>query len=235
MDEQKHIILDDVDTWPSEVQMLLNSVKITKDNRRTVAEGIHALVKDCTVSGFHCTRLTQAEQAVLLTSRRIYPLEPEHALTRIQDRVLAGDFSEKIGAALKQNSAAARKERKGLFHFLLEREVPDSFYHFFRYWGGEALYLPFIKQDGEMERALHAVGIACIVEVSIPVRILPDQIAANGILSMHAQWNKIRGIGEEGRYGWVESDLEVLRIIQHGSPDFEPFVEGLSWFRPIHS
>jgi hypothetical protein len=131
MNEKKHIILDDVETWPSEVQPFLNSTKITKDNQRAVAEGVHALVKDCTVSGFHCTRLTQAEQAVVLTSRRIYPLVPEHALTRIEDRVMAGDFAEEVGNALKQNSAAARKGRKGLFHFLLEREVPESFYHFF--------------------------------------------------------------------------------------------------------
>jgi hypothetical protein len=235
MDENGHFILDDVETWPSEVRALLRSAEITKDNRRTVAEGIHALVKDCTISGFHCTRLTEAEQAILLSSRRIYPLGPEHALARIQDRVLAGDFSQQIGNALKQNSAAARIGRKGYFHFLLEREVPDSFYHFFRYWGGESLYLPFIKEDGEMEQALHAVGIACVVEVSIPVQMLPHQTAANGILSMHAQWNKIQGIGEEGRYGCVESDLEVVRIIQHGSPDFRPFLEGVSWFRPIHS
>jgi hypothetical protein len=235
MNENKHIVLDDVDTWPSELRTFLISAEITKDNRGAIVEGIHGLVEACTVSGFHCTRLTLAEQAVLLTSRRIYPLRPEHALARIEDRVQAGDFSEEVGNALKQNSAAAREERKGLFHFLLEREVPNSFYHFFRYWGGEALYLPFIKEDGEMERALHAVGNACVVEVSIPVQTLPYQIAAAGLLSMYAQWYGIAGIGEEGRYAWVESDLEVLRIVQYGSPEFERFIEGVSWFRPIHS
>jgi hypothetical protein len=84
-----------------------------------------------------------------------------------------------------------------------------------------------------MERALHAVGIACIVEVSIPVQMLPHQTVASGLLSMHAQWNENQGISEEGRYGWVENDLEVVRIIQYGSPDFEAFTKGVSWFRPI--
>lgn len=233
-DEDAPIALDRECTWPPEVLKLLQSNVMAQAGNNALTEQLDAQVQHRSIVGYQCTRL-HADEIARLESEDLFPLTPALQRGRIQRRVDAGDLPYDLAKILLQESLAGdQRSRGGLLHFLLTKEVPDSFWHFFRYWGGEALYLPHIHNSGEIEHALRSIGCPCILEVTIPISALGCNTAANGLIYSYLVHRGVPNVREAGTHGTVTVPARVHRIVRYGSDDFQDFIGTVSWPRPIH-
>lgn len=125
------------------------------------------------VTGWHCSRLTDAEVRHILREGMQLP-NATMLNRRIDALVASGDLEPDIALRLKEKNQGADKNRAGMiwFCFFHPRLAGESgIERFFRHWGGEALYNSH-EHDPITSSAIRVVGTPCVVEADIPIASL---------------------------------------------------------------
>lgn len=227
------IALDDETTWPQTVLDLLNSSFCDSAAAREEVVGkIHALIKDREIIGYHCTRLADDEIACL-KAEGLRPLTEELRQSRVQKRVKAGDLtSDMADRLLSLGINGDGCYRQGYSCFFFTKKVGAWCWKFFRYWGGESIYVPHMNCDSDEKNKLISIGTPCIIEIAVPVSAIPDHSLASGLLYEYCRCRKIPY--PEASNGIARETMRVLRVIQYGSPEFTTRTHDISWPHSIH-
>ena len=227
------IALDDEATWPSTVLRLLDaSVARLPTAEAEVVTEIDNLIREDEIFGYHCTRLAR-DEIELIKMEGLCPLTPELRNSRVERRVGAGDFSREIADRfLDFGLSGDGRHRLGYSCFYFTKALGDWCWKFFRYWGGESIYGSHMNADSEERRALRSTGIPCIIELAVPIVATKGQAIARGFLY---EYSRRRGIKiQESGYDTAAISLQVLRVIEYDSPDFQDLTRNISWPWPIH-
>ncbi len=134
---------------------------------------VRAELNTCEVIGWHCTRLTDTEIALIEATGMQLP-NVQVLNERIDRLVESGQMTGLIADALKGTNQAGEMNRSGRlwFCFFAPREAGESgIYRFFRHWGGEALYNSHEDND-VTSPALASIGTPCVVEAAVQIRSL---------------------------------------------------------------
>ena len=234
MSEKSTIVLDDETTWPRTVLKFLDaSASELAAERAQVADRIHALIEDLEIVGYHCSRLADDEIARIKVEG-LCPLTEELRRSRVNRRVEAGDLSPEMADRLLSSGIAGdNRLRLVNSHFFFTKEVVKECFEFFRYWGGESIYLPHIYPGSEeIKEKLSSLGVPCIVEVAVPVSAIQYHSVAYGLLYEYGRRRSIRL--PEDSYDSAQESMRVLRVIQYGSPEFVSRTRDISWPTPIY-
>lgn len=135
--------------------------------------GLIDVLQPYAITGWHCSRLTDAEIRHILREGMQLP-NATMLNHRIDALVASGDFEPEIALRLKQKNQSADTNRAGMvwFCFFHPRLAGESgIERFFRHWGGEALYNSH-ERDPITSSAIRVVGTPCVVEADIPVASL---------------------------------------------------------------
>jgi hypothetical protein len=210
---RNHILLDGIDTWPQSLRDLLNSERdlirsyLQEEKRihdlvegdvlirlrppknphllrwNSIVETIRQLIRDYSIIGFHCTRLTETEiQGIRANGLR--PLSPAFTQQRIERLVQEGRISPAAAQALIERNESSASNRAGhvcFFHCLSTLRDASGLYRLFRSWGGEAVYYHH-EEDSPAREELRRIGTPCIVVGSLrrcdisPIRSLEERI-----------------------------------------------------------
>jgi hypothetical protein len=134
--------------------------------------GLRDVLQPYSLTGWHCTRLTDVE--ILVVQRTGMQLPDRATLFRridavVRDGLLAAD----IGTLLKGTNQAGEEYRAGRIYFCFfpPRADGDGVADFFRYWGGEALYNSH-ENNPLTGMAIASIGVPCIVEAEVPIAFL---------------------------------------------------------------
>jgi hypothetical protein len=181
--------LEDVSSWPDDLLAYLKkNHKLFPDWQQTRSRRVEAgayeramhglwdALQPYAITGWHCTRLTQAEIATIRSTGMQLP--SADMLNRRIDAVLQeGLLTASIADRLKADNQADEEGRTGRIWFCF---FPPHFggqsgiEHFFRHWGGEALYNSH-ERDPEAGTAISRIGTPCLIEADVPIAILqPD-------------------------------------------------------------
>lgn len=201
-------ILDptDLSTWPSDVLSHLDknhSLYLGWESgiNRPSASAYDAAIYElkgflrnsgCTMRGYHCTRLTEAEIQTILSSGMSLPnLTMLHK--RITDVVAAGMLEAAVAQRLLNHNQANDANRTGTIWFcFFPPHIAGQWgiERFFRSWGGEALYNSH-EYDPITGPVLARIGIPCIIEALVPIENFP-------------------------RYSWLETKLVLRFLVSRG-------------------
>ena len=227
------IALDDETTWPQTVLDLLgSSVCDSAAARDKVVSEIHALIADREIIGYHCTRLADDEIACF-KAEGLRPLTEELRQSRVQKRVKAGELTPDMADRLLSLGINGDGcYRLGYSCFFFTKKVGDWCWKFFRYWGGESIYVSHMDSDSETKNRLISIGTPCIIEIAVPVSAIRDHSVASGLLYEYGRRRNIPY--PEASHDIARRPMRVLRVIQHGTPEFATRTHDISWCTPIH-
>ncbi len=205
-------------------------------------DAAHAAVRGaldtCEVIGWHCTRLTDTEIALIEATGMQLP-NVDMLNQRIDRLVEAGQIAASIAGALKGNNEASDKNRAGRlwFCFFAPREAGESGIHrFFRHWGGEALYNSH-ENNNVTSQALTAIGIPCVVEAAVQIRTLSKYSYVTQRVIERFLWAKglfhpEPEIPEEYTAAPIEAG-SIKRVIRHPNFEFMRLTGCQDWQTPI--
>lgn len=227
MCEKPTISLDDETTWPQAVLEVLDANVCESARAQEVAAKVHALVEDREIIGYHCTRLTDDEVA-RVTAEGLRPLTEELRRSRVQRRVEAGDLSpEMADQILNSGITGDGLHRLGYSCFFFTREVGEWCWKFFRYWGGESIYVPHMCSDNEVKNRLISIGAPCIIEIAVPVSTIQYHSVAQGFLYEYGRRRNFQY--PEASHDTAREPMRVLRVVRYGSPEFTCRTRDVSW------
>jgi hypothetical protein len=232
-----HLIsLADPTTWPRNLVGVLERHEtlfqawFTGHPVQSVAafDAAHADVRGaldtCEVIGWHCTRLTDAEIALIEADGMRLP-NVQMLNERIDRLVETGQIAAPIAYALKGTNQAGDENRAGRlwFCFFAPREAGESGIHrFFRHWGGEALYNSHEKNNATSP-ALASIGTPCVVEAAVQIRTLSQYSFVTQSVIKRFLWAKGHFDPEpEIPEGYTVASIKagsIKRVIRH--PDLE--------------
>ncbi|MGH6680310.1 MAG: hypothetical protein ACREDL_15595, partial [Bradyrhizobium sp.] len=135
--------------------------------------GLIDVLQPYAITGWHCSRLTDAEIRHVLREGMKLP-NATMLSRRIDALVGSGDLELDIALRLKEKNQSADTNRAGMvwFCFFHPRLAGESgIERFFRHWGGEALYNSH-ESDPITSSAICVVGTPCVVEADIPIASL---------------------------------------------------------------
>lgn len=135
--------------------------------------GLIDVLQPFAITGWHCTRLTDAEIDQILREGMQLP-DTAMLNRRIDALVASGDLAPDIAARLKAKHQCGDTNRAGMvwFCFFHPRLAGESgIERFFRHWGGEALYNSH-ERDPITSPAISVIGTPCVVEADIPIASL---------------------------------------------------------------
>lgn len=188
--------------------------------------------------GWHCTRLTDAEIALIEATGMQLP--NAHILNeRIDKLVEAGQIIGRIADALKSTNQAGDINRIGKlwFCFFAPNEAGEGGIHrFFRHWGGEALYNSH-ENNNLTSQALTSIGTPCVVEAVIQIRSLNQHSYVTQRVIERFLWGK----------GVLHSEPEILegysldpiaagsikRVLKYPDVEFSRLTGYKNWQTPI--
>jgi hypothetical protein len=227
------ISLDDESTWPPAVLKHLEAnVGELAVAQVEFVSAIDELIGDQEIIGYHCTRLTQDEVA-RVKAQGLCPLTEEMRQSRVQRRVEAGNISPEMGARLLQLGLGGNgRHRLGYSCFFFTKEIGEWCWKFFRYWGGESIYVPHMSTDSEERNTLRAIGAPCIIEIAVPVSAIPHKSVAQGFLYEYGRRRDIQI--REASHDVARVPMRVLRVIEYGSSDFTRRTKDIPWPNTIH-
>lgn len=227
------ISLDDEATWPPAVLKLLDAnLGALAAEQVEFVSAIDELISDREIIGYHCTRLTQDEIA-RVKAQGLCPLTEELRQSRVQRRVEAGDMSSEMGERLLQSGLRDNgRHRLGYSCFFFTNEIGEWCWKFFRYWGGESLYVTHMSTDSDERNTLRAIGAPCIIEIAVPVSAIAHQFVAQGFLYEYGRRRDIQI--REASHDVARVPMRVLRVIEYGSCDFANRTRDIPWPNIIH-
>lgn len=177
--------LQDCHSWPEAVRDFLSANEALFQAQRTPSEDwmeserrgrefdrlhdeLEELLARFSMTGYHCTRLTEAEIAEV-QANGLQPLSPELLNWRIRRL----DLPNRLRERLCLGNDAGERSRQGKIWFCLFPPVEEAMgvEPFFRCWGGESLYR-WHEDDPEMGPILRRIGTPCAVELRVPIRLM---------------------------------------------------------------
>ena len=197
--------------------------------------GLRRALQPYQILGWHCTRLTDAEEEVIRRNGMQLP-EAEMLANRIDALVKTSLITPDIARRLKSENRASEQSRAIYFCFFPPRNADeDGIGRFFRHWGGEALYVCH-ENDPITSPAISCVGTPCIVEADVPIPLL--RMNGNLRTSIYSRYLASRGapINCDDYEDRIEHPLpakSVRRVITFSDPDFYSLTGCSEWCRPI--
>lgn len=243
----------DEKTWPRDVLDYLdqfgwvfkawerrgrNSAEVPAAQYDEVVYGFRAVLQRHTLHGYHCTRLTEPEISAIITSG-MQPLSG----AKLRDRIVAlhrsGLITSAFARLLSSKNYADDHNRQGMIWFIFfpPHRVPEhGVDHFFRYWGGESLYMPH-QRDGLFDPKLGQIGTPCLVEADVPIASLNEHSFLDTIIAR--RYLKRRGFrtresvdGENYAKHPIPA-AAIRRIIRFPSRDFVRLTRCDRWETPL--
>lgn len=246
-----HLInLADTTTWPQNLVRVLERYKglfqswftgrpLQNGDTFDVADAdVRAELNTCEVIGWHCTRLTDSEIAMIESTGMQLP--NVHILNaRIDRLVAAGHMTEILADALKCTNQAGDMNRAGRlwFFFFAPSEAGESGIHrFFRHWGGEALYNSH-EDHSVTSPVLSSIGSPCVVEAVVPIRSLPQYSFLTQRVIQRFLWQKgLFHFKPEMPEEYSETPIlvnSIKRVIKHPDVEFMRLTGCKNWQTPI--
>jgi hypothetical protein len=244
----------DEKTWPKDVLDYLdqfgwvfkawesrgrNRASVTGTLYDEVVIGFRAVLQRHTLHGYHCTRLTAPEISAII-SGGMQPLSGAKLRDRISALHLSGLITPEFARLLSLKNYADDQNRQGMIWFIFfpPHRVPErGVDHFFRYWGGESLYMPH-QSDGFFDPKLGQIGTPCLVEADVPITILNEHSFLDTIIAR--RYLKRRGFrtresvdGENYAKHPIPA-AAIRRIIRFPSRDFVRLTRCDRWQTPLH-
>jgi hypothetical protein len=190
------------------------------------------------ITGWHCSRLTDAEIDHILSQGMQLP-DAAMLDRRIDALVAAGHLTEDVARRLKAKNQSGDSNRAGMlwFCFFPPRGAGEhGIERFFRHWGGEALYNSH-EDDPVTSSAISGIGTPCLIEADVPIASLEK----HGGLSFKVYRRFLASRGYDTRepveHGdRIKSPLAVeaiRRVIRFPGPEFQSFTGCADWRTPI--
>lgn len=259
--------LDDESTWPAEIVQFLDQtselfddwegptsearVRMRRpgshsDGPRFPAKsydqaiyGLERLLRKHTLeSGYHCTRLTDAEIEVI--RRNGMQLQNASSLrARIQACADGGLIDRCVAADFSTTNGANDSNRIGMiwFCFFAPHLAGEAGVEgFFRYWGGEALYR-WHYGDVLKGAVLQQIGTPCLVVADVPIASLNKHSGLCTKLIRRYFQNRggdIREDVEHVDYSVCPIPAQSIRqIVQFPGPEFAKLTRCDTWRQPL--
>ena len=189
-------------------------------------------------SGYHCTRLTNAEIDHIVSNGLQLP-NLDMLQARIQAIHDAGLIDAHVADRLRTNNQADEKNRAGMIWFCFFPPGiagQGGIERFFRHWGGEALYNSH-ERDPLTGPILEKIGTPCLIEAEVAMASLE----VHSFLDTHVirKFLVNRGLetGEptdhEDRAKSPVPAANVRRVIRFPEPDFITLTGCSSWTPPL--
>jgi hypothetical protein len=200
--------------------------------------GLIDVLQPFAITGWHCTRLTDAEMAHIMRDGMQLP-DMAMLARRIDTLVRAGQITREVALRLIAKNQAGETNRAGMiwFCFFPPRVAGESgIERFFRHWGGEALYNSH-EDDPITSPAISVIGTPSIVEADVPIASLGKHAGLS--FKIVRRFLKSRGFktreptDHEDR---IEKPLpaeNIRRIIRFPEPDFCLLTGCAEWCRPL--
>jgi hypothetical protein len=225
------------ETWPEPLLSFLEEhQQFLSDRARGVApvgnssrydgtiQALAESLKSYAITGWHCTRLTDAEIAAILAGGMQIP-ELEMLIRRVDAVVADGLIPAGFAGRLKGKNQADDENRKVLCFFFYPpaRAGEGGINRFFRCWGGESLYNSH-EDDRLMAKLLGKIGTPSLVEADIPLDLLEDTVGV--ALKMVDRFLVARGLlsvdvaNHEDRIVQPLPAKAIRRIIRYPSKEF---------------
>ncbi|MBB5498679.1 hypothetical protein [Paraburkholderia sp. MM5384-R2] len=241
--------LGEPDVWPTRLTKLLDEHREVFLNWEVAPDRVGAPFWDTaimavaealsrySITGWHCTRLTDAEIGQIIASGKQLP-DGAMLRRRIEALVLANLLPGDVAGRLQTVNQADDSNRAGMlwFCFFPPRLAGEhGIGRFFRYWGGEALY-NLHEDDAATSQLLRAIGTPCLVEADVPVSALKSAV---GLAIKLVRRDLIRrGDSTEEPSEHEDRCIQPLaatcirRVIRGGDPEFATLTGGHAWLRP---
>lgn len=200
--------------------------------------GLIDILEPYTITGWHCTRLTDVEIDHIL--RHGLQLPDTAMLNQRIDALVAMDhLTDDIASRLKGNNQSGDRNRAGMvwFCFYPPRIAGEhGIERFFRHWGGEALYNSH-EDDPITSSAIRGIGTPCVVEADVPITSLEP----NGglVFKIYRRFLLSRGINShepaehEDRIIRPLAAEGIRRVIQFPEAEFQSLTGCSNWNVPI--
>ncbi|HEY0838283.1 MAG TPA: hypothetical protein VGE72_30535 [Azospirillum sp.] len=196
--------------------------------------GLHKVLQQNVIVGWHCTRLTDRERAAVVRDGMSLP-NRGMLLRRINDAVSDGLLANGIATRLKAEHEADDPHRANRiwFCFFPPRLAGDfGVGRLFRSWGGEALY-GLHEDDPATGPALRRIGQPCIVEAGVPIASLrPHSFLVDKIVRrylVHHGFRTSEPVDHEDCALHPLPAVAVRRVIALGDPDFVTLTGCNTW------
>lgn len=142
-----------------------------EDARETLLDQLQVLLEPFDIVGYHCTRLLDQE-ALYIKQHGLTPLSHELVRRRLDAAVQAGHLNQQTASELYDGALLdeAIGRRLGMTWFVFCRNTlreEHGLYRFFKYWGGEAVYVR--PEHQELGQKLASFGTPSIVVTSVPI------------------------------------------------------------------
>lgn len=196
--------------------------------------GLEQLLQPYTLEfGFHCTRLTDAEADTI--RREGMKLQNAASLrARIQSLVSSRLIDEETAHAFSNSNSADESNRAGMTWFCFfppHRAGQGGIERFFRYWGGEALYL-WHQRDSARRAVLERIGTPSIVIADLPIRHLNNSFLSTKIVLRYFQNRGFDTREDLDHEGYTTSPVPpdaIHRIVRFPEPDFIRLTQCDTW------
>lgn len=200
----------------------------------TAINGLWEVISSYSITGWHCTRLTEGEIEAIrqdgmglpsfeVLKRRVNTLERDGLLTsQVKNRLLL-------------ENQADETNRAGLIWFCFfppRRAGKNGISRFFRHWGGEALYNSH-EDNSEIGDTLKAIGNPCIIEADVPIKMLPEAggLTLNIVRRYFVShgFETVEPVDHKDRSKYPLPAENVRRVLRYPDPEFIELTGCDSW------
>ncbi len=203
--------------------------------RQYALNQVEAVLQQHRIKGWHCTRLTEAEQNAVLSDGLLLS-SPEFLLTRIAALEAQGLIPAAVAKAYINTNRAGDQGRPGKVWFVMDAPATageSGVGGFFRFWGGESLYADHDTHQ-QRGRYLRNVGQACIIEAEMPVAMLRQRgFLPEKMTRMYVMRRGVTVLEKNNEHeDYIEAVLpasSVVRIIRHPDPEFLQLTGCTDW------
>lgn len=166
--------IDRPEGWPGELEKVLaKTAPLPIDNKIPI---IQAALKKFTITGWHCTRLTDNE-VEQIRAQGLQPSSAETLEKRLREIAAEGIIGEEVQEQLLAENWAKKENRAGKIWFCFYEPYKtdeDGIGRFFSYWGGEALYR-LHERNTTTGSVLAQIGKPRVIEVELPVTTIDQE------------------------------------------------------------
>jgi hypothetical protein len=234
--------------WPTELRAYLDAHhelflgwetgKVAPQAYDTAIYGLMNALQPYAITGWHCTRLTDAEIDEIVRNGMQLP-DAAMLARRIDALVEAGQLARDIAQRLNAENQAGERNRAGMVWFCffpprVRGEVGIE--RFFRQWGGEVLYNSH-ERDPVTSSAICCIGTPSLVEADVPIASLARggglsfKIARRFLISRG--YHSKEPVDHEDRIKRPLPANYIRRVVRFPGQDFIALTGCDTWNRPL--